>query len=182
MLIKNLETFDDVKIFIPNVYRDDRGFFTESFNSFIETELNVKFYQDNHSKSKKNVIRGIHYQWDMPMGKLCRVVKGSGFDLILDLRQDSKTYGKYELVFLSEDNFNIVWVPPGYGHAFLSMEDDTHFCYKCSSLHNSNSEGSIYPFDRDLNIQWPISLENAVLSDKDKNSQSFQQYKLNPVF
>jgi len=182
MIIQNSETLKEVKIFKPTEYHDDRGFFTESFNSSIETSLNVKFYQDNHSKSKKNVIRGIHYQGNNAMGKLCRVVKGSGFDLIVDLRHQSKTYGMYELIFLSEENFNIVWVPAGFGHAFLSMEDDTHFCYKCSALYDKESEGSIYPFDKKLNIHWPIEFNEAILSQKDKESQSFEEYNLNPLF
>lgn len=174
--------FPEVKLFIPNVYKDDRGFFTETFNSKIEDELGVKFYQDNHSKSKKNVIRGIHYQWDKPMGKLVRVVKGSGLDILVDLRKDSPTFGKSETILISDENFTIVWVPEGFGHGFLALEDDTHLCYKCSTIHNGASEGSIYPFDPTLNIQLDIDITEAILSEKDKNAQSFEQYKLNPKF
>lgn len=182
MTITQSNIFPEVKLFTPNVYKDDRGFFTETFNNKIENELGVKFYQDNHSKSKKNVIRGIHYQWDKPMGKLCRIVKGSGLDILVDLRKDSPTFGKSETVLLSDENFTMVWVPEGFGHSFLSLEDDTHFCYKCSATHNGASEGSIYPFDSTLNIQLPITITEAILSEKDKNAQSFEQYKLNPKF
>jgi dTDP-4-dehydrorhamnose 3,5-epimerase len=182
MEILQSNIFPEVKIFISKVYEDDRGYFTETFNSTIQNELGVTFYQDNHSKSKKNVIRGIHYQWDKPMGKLCRVVKGAGLDILVDLRHTSPTYGQSETVYLAEDNFKQVWVPEGFGHAFLSLVNDTHLCYKCSALHNGNNEGSIYPFDSTLNISLPISEADVILSEKDKNSQSFETYKLNPKF
>ncbi len=182
MNIKQSSVFPEVKFFIPNVYKDYRGFFTETYNSKIDKELGVSFFQDNHHFSKKNVIRGIHYQWDKPMGKLCRVVKGSGIDVLVDLRKDSSTYGKSETVFLSDENFIQVWVPEGFGHGFLALEENTHFCYKCSTLHNGTSEGSIYPFDPILNIGWGISADEAILSEKDKNAQTFENYKLNPKF
>lgn len=182
MKITQSDIFPEVKCFTPNVYSDHRGFFTETFNSIIDKELGVIFYQDNHHKSKKHVIRGIHYQWNKPMGKLCRVVKGSGIDVLVDLRQDSPTYGKSETIFLSDENFIQIWVPEGFGHGFLALEDDTHFCYKCSALHNGASEGSIYPFDKTLNINWAIEENEVVLSEKDKNAQSFETYKLNPKF
>jgi dTDP-4-dehydrorhamnose 3,5-epimerase len=174
--------FPEVRTFIPNVYKDHRGFFTETFNLEIQNELNVTFYQDNHHRSDKYVIRGIHYQWNKPMGKLCRVVKGSGIDVIVDLRPNSPTYGKHEAFMLTEDNFLQIWVPEGFGHGFMSLEDDTHFCYKCSALHNGSSEGSIYPFDSDLDIMWGIMSKEAILSEKDKHAQSFENYKLNPKF
>jgi len=182
MTVSYSNIFPEVRIFTPNVYKDNRGFFLECFNLDMQKELDVVFYQDNHSKSQKNVIRGIHYQWDKPMGKLCRVIKGSGLDVIVDLRPNSSTYGKSESFILSEDNFIQVWVPEGFGHGFLSLEDDTHLCYKCSAKHNGISEGSIYPFDSTLNIEWRISINEAILSEKDKNAQSFEQYKLNPKF
>ena len=182
MQITQSNVFPEVKIFIPNVYKDHRGFFTETFNSKIQDELKITFCQDNHHMSKKNVIRGIHYQWDKPMGKLCRVVKGSGIDVIVDLRQNSPTYGQYETIFLSDENFIQVWVPGEFGHGFLALEENTHFIYKCSALHNGENEGSIYPFDSTLNIDWSISIEEVILSEKDKNAQSFEQYKLNPKF
>ena len=182
MIITQSNIFPEVKLFTPNVYKDYRGFFTETFNSKITDELGVTFYQDNHSKSKKNVIRGIHYQWDKPMGKLVRVVNGSGIDVLVDLRKNSPTYGKSETILISDENFTTVWVPEGFGHGFLALEDNTHLCYKCSAVHNGANEGSISPFDSTLNIQWPIEITEAVLSEKDKNAQSFEQYNLNPKF
>ena len=182
MNITQSNIFPEVKLFTPTVYKDHRGFFTETFNSKIQDELIVTFYQDNHHCSKKYVIRGIHYQWDKPMGKLCRVVKGSGLDVLVDLRSNSSTYGQSETIFLSDNNFIQIWVPEGFGHGFLALEEDTHFCYKCSALHNGISEGSIYPFDPILNINWGVNITKVILSEKDKIAQSFNDYKLNPKF
>lgn len=181
MIITNTK-FDTVKIFTPKVYYDDRGFFLESFNKTIFEITGATFIQDNHSKSKKYIIRGLHYQWNEPMGKLVRVIKGRGIDVIVDIRHESSTYGQYEKVELSEDNFNIVWVPPGFAHGFMSLEDDTHLVYKTSAYYNSQADGSINPLCSDLNINWGISENYIILSDKDKNSQSFSQYNQNPKF
>ena len=168
--------FDEVKIFKPEVYFDHRGFFTESFNNIIEEELNESFIQDNHSKSYKNVLRGLHYQWDKPMGKLLRVVSGSGLDVIVDIRKNSDTFGHWESFELSEDNHHILWVPPGFAQGFLSFEDETHLCYKTTALHNSECEGAINPLDNDLNVDWSIDSSSIILSDKDSSAQSFNDY------
>ena len=182
MNITKSTLFPEVMTFTPDVFQDHRGFFVESFNIKLEDILNVKFYQDNHSKSKKNVIRGIHYQWDKPMGKLVRVIKGRGIDVMVDIRKDSPTYGQYDKVELSEDNFNIVWVPPGFAHGFMSLEDDTHLIYKTTSYYNQESDGAINPLCKNLNIDWEIPVENIIISSKDNQAQSFVQYKLNPKF
>ena len=168
--------FDEVKIFKPEVYFDHRGFFTESFNNIIEEELNESFIQDNHSKSYKNVLRGLHYQWDKPMGKLLRVVSGSGLDVIVDIRKNSDTFGHWESFELSEDNHHILRVPPGFAQGFLSFEDETHLCYKTTALHNSECEGAINPLDNDLNVDWSIDSSSIILSDKDSLAQSFNDY------
>lgn len=182
MKIESNTFIPDVKIIERPVYSDHRGFFTESLNPLVEQVLGVTFVQDNHSMSHKYVIRGIHYQWNQPMGKLCRVVKGSGMDVAVDLRSDSPTFGKCVMVYLSEDNFKQVWVPPGFGHAFISLEDETHFCYSCSAVHNAESEGAICPLDTTLMLDLPFSRNKAIISDKDKNAKSFEEYKLNPKF
>ena len=116
--------FEDVKIIVPSVFVDERGFFMESFNQSTVNELGVQFKQDNHSKSYKNVLRGLHYQWAEPMGKLLRVVKGSGLDCIVDIRPSSPTFGQHELFLLTENNYYELWVPPGFAQGFLSLEDD----------------------------------------------------------
>lgn len=181
MIISNTK-FDLVKVFTPKVYYDDRGFFCESFNKTISDIIDTEFIQDNHSRSKKYVIRGLHYQWDKPMGKLVRVIKGRGIDVMVDIRKDSPTYGQYDKVELSEDNFNIVWVPPGFAHGFMSLEDDTHLIYKTTSYYNQESDGAINPLCKNLNIDWEIPVEDIIISSKDNQAQSFVQYKLNPKF
>ena len=182
MEIIKSKIFKDVRLFYPKVYSDDRGFFMESYNSQIRQELNENFVQDNHSKSKKGVIRGLHYQWDKPMGKLLRVIKGSGIDVMVDIRQNSSTYGQWESFELNETSNAIVWCPPGFAHGFLSLEDDTHLCYKTTSLHNGDTEGAIHPLESGLDIDWTIPHSEILLSEKDKTAQSFLDYKSNPRF
>jgi dTDP-4-dehydrorhamnose 3,5-epimerase len=174
--------FSSAKVFVPNVYRDSRGYFLESFNRVIDNTINVKFVQDNHSSSKKYVLRGLHYQWDEPMGKLVRVIKGRGIDVMVDIRKDSNTYGQYDTVELSDSNFNIVWVPPGFAHGFLSLEDDTQLVYKTTAYYNPEADGSINPLCNNLDINWGIPHDEIILSEKDKLAQTFSEYKLSPKF
>tara|TARA_R110002020_G_scaffold49376_1_gene140496 strand:- start:335 stop:883 length:549 start_codon:yes stop_codon:yes gene_type:complete len=181
MNIIQSQVFTEVKIFEPKAYHDDRGFFSEVYNNFLQKCLGVNFVQDNLSKSCKNVLRGIHYQSTNPMGKLCRVIKGGGLDIMVDLRKNSSTFGKHEIVYLDEKNFRWVWVPEGFGHAFLSLQDDTYFYYKCSSLYHPNSEGSINIFSPELKLNLPLPKKDIILSEKDKNAPFFAKYKLNPT-
>tara|TARA_R110000744_G_scaffold211037_1_gene330156 strand:+ start:101 stop:646 length:546 start_codon:yes stop_codon:yes gene_type:complete len=174
--------FKDVKLFYPKIYEDDRGFFMESFNTHIQKKINQTFIQDNHSKSKKGVIRGLHYQWDKPMGKLLRVVKGTGLEIIVDIRENSKTYGLWSGFKLSDVNNAILWVPPGFANGFLSLEEDTHLQYKTTALYNGNAEGAIHPLKSGLDIDWVLPEDKILLSEKDKTAQTFEDYKLNPKF
>ena len=174
--------FKDVLIFKPKIYSDDRGFFMESFNSIIEEEIGLDFVQDNHSKSHKYVLRGLHYQWDNPMGKLIRVVSGIGQDVLVDIRENSDTYGKYQSFELSEDNNHILWAPAGFAHGFLSLRDDTHLCYKNTALHNPVCEGAINPINSGLDIDWEVSSNKIILSEKDRNAFSFQEYSTDVKF
>jgi dTDP-4-dehydrorhamnose 3,5-epimerase len=174
--------FEDVLIFSPNVHYDDRGFFLESFNESIQNVTNEQFLQDNHSVSKKNVFRGLHYQWNKPMGKLVRVVRGSGLDFIVDIRKDSKNFGQYISIPLSDENFNIVWIPGHYAHGFLSLQDDTTLIYKTTAYYNNSADGCINPLSHELNLQFPIDISDIILSDKDKQSETFTTYKQNPKF
>ena len=181
--MKIVETiFEDAKLFYPKVYADDRGFFTESYNQIIQDELGETFIQDNHSKSKAGVIRGLDYQWDRPMGKLLRVVRGRGLDTIVDIRKDSPTYGVHSTFMLSEDNFAMLWVPPGFAQAFLALEDDTHLCYKTTALHNGDAEGAIHPTNSGLDIDWQVPNDYIILSEKDTTAQTFAEYAENPRF
>ena len=175
--------FEEAKIFTPEVYYDDRGFFMESFNDEIHDELGEVYWpQDNHSKSHKGVLRGLHYQWAEPMGKLVRVVNGSGIDCIVDIRLNSDTFGQHEIFLLSENNQKILWVPPGFAHGFLSLEDNTHLCYRTNAKHNPDAEGAISPFDMQLDIDWGLDREQIMFSEKDKNAQSFDEYVNEPKF
>ena len=123
--------------------------------------------QDNESKSKKNVIRGLHYQWLSPMGKLVRVVSGAIIDVVVDIRKDSLTYGDHVKFKISAKNKKQLWVPSGFAHGMLSLEEDTLVSYKCSAFYNPEGESAISPFDKDLNIDWETNLKNINISDKD---------------
>lgn len=175
-------TFQDVIIFKPNVYFDKRGYFLESYNDCINNILNISFFQDNHSKSNKYVFRGLHFQWDKPMSKLLRVTNGSGIGVILDIRKSSTTYGQHALIELNDQNHNILFTPSGFAQGFLSLENNTHLCYKCSSIRNAKYEGTIYLFDPELEINLNIDKKNILLSNKDKSADSFKTYNLNPKF
>jgi dTDP-4-dehydrorhamnose 3,5-epimerase len=182
MKIETSSIFSEVIIFTPIVFTDDRGGLFESYNQSIADVLKVDLIQENHSMSKKNVIRGLHYQWDKPMGKLCRVIKGTALDLIVDIRKDSPTFGLYDSIILDDQNHRMIWIPPGFAHGFVSLSDETHFLYKCSSYYNKSCEGIINLFDKQINISYPINLEDGILSEKDKIAQSLTDYLKDPKF
>ena len=168
--------FNDVILFHPIVHKDDRGLFFQSYDERISKFINKKFVQDNHSYSHKNVIRGLHYQWDSPMGKLIRVVRGAAIDYFVDIRKNSPTYGQYNCVELNTENNNMIWIPEGFAHGFISLEDHTTVLYKCTTYYNNKGESGINPWDKDIGIKWPVNISSAILSTKDANSQSFKEY------
>lgn len=179
---KNMEliktSIDGLLIIKPDVFKDDRGYFFESYNKerFAKTGLNMDFIQDNESKSDKGVLRGLHFQKPpFAQGKLVRVIKGSVMDVAVDLRKDSPTYGKWESVVLTEDNKLQFWIPEGFAHGFVALEDNTIFNYKCTNVYNKESEGSILWNDPDININWNI--DNPILSEKDKISPLFKNFE-----
>ncbi|MBU2650763.1 MAG: dTDP-4-dehydrorhamnose 3,5-epimerase [Bacteroidetes bacterium] len=160
----------------PKVFEDDRGYFFESFNRnrFLNNGIDVLFDQDNESRSQKNVLRGLHFQAPpFEQGKLVRVIRGSVLDVAVDIRKDSPTYGKWSSIVLTADNKLMYWIPPGFAHGFLSLEDQTVFSYKCTNVYNKDSEGSIRWNDPDLNINWGIT--NPVLSGKDQEAPLFKE-------
>ena len=160
----------DVLIIEPKVFGDARGFFFESFNqkAFNEaTGLDVNFVQDNHSRSAKGVLRGLHYQVQQPQGKLVRVVGGAVFDVAVDIRKDSPTFGKWVGVELSEDNHRQMWVPPGFAHGFLVISDNADFLYKTTNYYSPEHERCIAWNDPTIGIDWPID-QNPSLSAKDQ--------------
>ena len=179
---KNMEliktSIDGLLIIKPDVFKDDRGYFYESYNKerFAKIGLNIDFVQDNESKSSKGVLRGLHFQKPpFAQGKLVRVIKGSVMDVAVDLRKDSPTYGKWESVVLTEDNKLQFWIPEGFAHGFVALEDNTIFNYKCTNVYNKESEGSILWNDPDININWNI--DNPILSEKDKISPLFKNFE-----
>jgi dTDP-4-dehydrorhamnose 3,5-epimerase len=162
----------------PKVYQDPRGYFFESYNRnvFLSTGTDVDFVQDNESMSAKNVLRGLHFQRPPhAQGKLVRVIKGSVLDVAVDLRRDSSTYGQWRSVVLSDENKWMLWIPVGFAHGFVTLEDDTIFFYKCTGFYHKASEGSIRWNDPDLAINWG-DIKNPVLSDKDREAPLFRDF------
>ena len=159
----------DVLMLEPKVFGDSRGFFFESFNEqdFAQaTGLNVKFVQDNHSRSAKGVLRGLHYQLQQPQGKLVRVVRGAVFDVAVDIRRSSPTFGQWVGCELSEDNHRQFWVPPGFAHGFVVLSDSADFLYKTTDYYAPAHERCIAWNDPDIGIEWPAGMEPQ-LSGKD---------------
>ncbi len=160
---------DGPLILEPKAFGDERGFFMESWNatSFAEIGLDVTFVQDNHSRSQKGVLRGMHFQNPAPQGKLVRVVRGAVFDAIVDLRRSSPTFGQWTGVTLSAENKRMFWVPEGFAHGFLTLEDDTDFLYKCTSAYLPQNEHSLAWDDPEVGIEWPLQGIEPKLSNKD---------------
>lgn len=158
----------------PTVFEDNRGFFMETYNKkdFEEIGINTEFVQDNQSKSIKGVLRGLHFQKKYPQAKLVRVIKGEVYDVAVDLRKDSKTYGKYYGVTLTEKNKLQFFIPRGFAHGFLVLSEEAEFTYKCDDLYHPNDEGGIIWNDKKINIEWPLEkiggISNLIQSDKDK--------------
>jgi dTDP-4-dehydrorhamnose 3,5-epimerase len=153
----------------PKVFGDDRGFFMESWNAdaFDAAGLDLNFVQDNHSRSQKGVLRGMHFQNPKPQGKLVRVVRGAVFDAVVDLRRSSSTFGKWTGVVLSSENKRMFWVPEGFAHGFLTLEDDTDFLYKCTAPYHPANESSLAWDDPTVGIEWPLEDIELKLSSKD---------------
>ena len=168
MTIEKLE-IPDILLIRPRVFDDDRGYFYESFNShqFIDEGIPSDFKQDNHSSSKKNVIRGLHFQKPpFEQGKLVRVVRGAALDVVVDIRSGSDHYGKYLSVELNDRNKHLLWIPPGFAHGFRALEDDTIFLYKCTKEYNRESESGILWNDSEIGIDWGTN--DPIVSDKDQ--------------
>jgi len=167
----------DLKIIQPKVFGDERGFFFESFNQVKFNELidrRVEFVQDNHSKSVKNVLRGLHYQIVKPQGKLVRVVAGAIFDVAVDIRSQSPTFGQHVCIDLSAENRRMLWVPEGFAHGFMVLSDFAEVLYKTTNYWMPEHERGIIWNDLSLNIQWPIKT-SPILSEKDRQLNPFPQ-------
>jgi len=171
----------DLYIIEPTVFGDDRGYFMETYNydEFKEAGLDMVFVQDNESKSKKGVLRGLHFQKEYSQGKLVRVLSGEVFDVAVDLRKNSETYGKWQGVMLSGENKRQFYVPQGFAHGFLVTSEEAEFVYKCTNLYHPEFEGGIAWDDSDIGIEWPLeNIEEVLLSEKDKNADSLKASKV----
>jgi len=163
----------------PRVFGDERGFFLETFQTVRyqqEAGIDLEFVQDNHSRSARGVLRGLHFQKTKPQGKLVRVVRGEVYDVAVDIRIGSPTFGEWEGVILSEDNKKQVWVPPGFAHGFVVLSDTADFEYKCTDYYDPSDEGSILWNDPNLDIPWPIA--NPTLSTKDQSAKRLVDLRL----
>lgn len=160
----------------PRVFGDERGFFMESWSRkvFAEIGIDVDFVQDNHSRSTRGVLRGLHYQDPVRQGKLVRVASGRAWDVAVDIRKGSPTYGKWAAVELSSERKNLFWVPPGFAHGFLSLEDGTDFLYKCTDYYAPEHEHAIRWDDPDLGIAWPLDGIVPQVSAKDEAAAAFR--------
>ena len=184
--MKKIETgIKDLVIIEPRIFEDSRGFFMESYNynTFKELGIDNVFVQDNHSKSSKGVLRGLHFQKDeYAQAKLVYVLRGAVLDITVDLRETSETFGKYVAVELNDKNKRMLLIPRGFAHGFLTLEDDTEFIYKCDNFYNPKSEVGIIWNDTDLNIDWNLDKYNIkekelIISEKDKKNITFKEYR-----
>ncbi len=174
-------SIEGVYIIEPQVFDDERGYFMETYQKeeFAKAGLDFEFVQDNQSKSKKGVLRGLHFQYTQPQGKLVRVISGEVFDVAVDLRKDSPTYGKSEGVILSSENKLQFYIPEGFAHGFVVLSDEAEFTYKCTDFYKANDEGGIKWDDPDLGIDWPIDdIDEIILSDKDKLLKTLKESKI----
>ena len=171
-------SIENLLIIQPRIFADDRGYFYESYNkkTFLKIGLDLNFVQDNQSLSQKGVLRGLHFQNPpFAQGKLVRVIQGSVLDVAVDIRSNSPTYGQHEKVILSGENKTMFWIPPGFAHGFITLEDNTIFNYKCTVGYNKESESALLWNDPKLNIDWGD--KNPLISTKDKEAEQFENFK-----
>lgn len=171
----------DLYIIEPNVFGDNRGYFMETYNKqdFLQAGLTMEFVQDNESKSSKGVLRGLHFQTQHTQGKLVRVTRGEVFDVAVDLRKGSPTYGQWKGVLLTEENKKQFYVPEGFAHGFLVVSDEAVFNYKCTDFYAPEFEGGVMWNDPDIGVKWPLEgINDIILSDKDEKHKSFKELDL----
>jgi dTDP-4-dehydrorhamnose 3,5-epimerase len=166
----------DVVVLVPDVFRDDRGFFSETFRAdqFQELGLPTTFVQDNHSRSVKGVVRGLHFQWEPAMGKIMRVTVGAAFLVAVDIRKGSPTLGKWVGIEASAENRRCVWAPAGFARGFCALSEAAEIQYKCTGIYNNKAESGIRWNDPEIGIAWPLT--DVLVSDKDRNAQTLAQW------
>ncbi len=179
---KDLNGIEGLCVIEPKVFGDDRGYFMETYNEndMKAAGLDYKFVQDNQSASKKGVLRGLHFQLEYPQDKLVRVVSGSVYDVAVDLRPGSKTFGKWAGVELTAENKKQFMIPKNFAHGFLVLSDHAEFCYKVTDFYHPNDEGGLMWNDPDIGVEWPLpegmTAEDLILSDKDKVNWSYKEF------
>lgn len=184
---KNETSIEGVFVIEPTVFGDERGYFMETYSEaeFAQIGITNKFVQDNQSKSRKGVLRGLHFQKENSQAKLVRVIKGAVYDVAVDLRPGSATYGKYEGVLLTEENKKMFMIPRGFAHGFLVVSDEAEFVYKCDDIYNHEAEGGLKWNDPDVNIKWPmdgISEDELLTSEKDGKWPSLKELRETDLF
>lgn len=174
------EHLNGLCVLVPEAFEDERGFFMETFrvDQFKALGLPHEFVQDNHSRSQKGVLRGLHFQWEPPMGKLMRVTYGSAYLVAVDIRKGSPTLGKWFGIEVSAQNKKQVWAPAGFARGFYTLSDYAELQYKCTGSYNKQGESGILWNDPELGIEWPV--KELILSEKDKNAQTFSQWLQKP--
>ena len=174
----NVGSIEGLCIITPTVHGDKRGYFTETYSKrdMREAGLDYNFVQDNQSGSVKGVLRGLHFQIKYPQTKLVRVIKGAVFDVAVDLRKDSKTFGQYFGVELSAENHKQFLIPKNFAHGFLVLSDEAEFCYKCDDFYHPNDESGIIFSDPDINVAWPKINVPFILSEKDRNLKTLKEF------
>jgi dTDP-4-dehydrorhamnose 3,5-epimerase len=173
----------EIKVIAPPVHGDDRGFFMEVYRAdrFRELGLPWEFLQDNHSRSVRGVLRGLHFQWDPPMGKLMRVIRGAAFLVAVDIRKGSPTIGQWFGMEVSAENKKQIWAPFNFARGFCALTDDCEVQYKCTCVYNPKAESGINVADPQIGIRWPIDPAAALLSDKDRKAQSLAEWLQSPL-
>lgn len=177
--VENCE-IEGLKVITPTVFGDARGYFMETYhyNDYKAAGIDVEFVQDNQSASKKGVLRGLHFQKEFPQDKLVRVIKGEVYDVAVDLREGSPTFGKWHGVLLSEENKKQFFIPKNFAHGFLVLSDYAEFCYKCTDFYHPNDEGGLLYNDPQIGVEWPISEGmELILSEKDTKWGGLSAYK-----
>lgn len=172
-----------LKVITPQVFGDERGYFMETYNynDYKEAGIDQIFVQDNQSSSRKGVLRGLHFQINFPQDKLVRVVSGEVFDVAVDLRKDSETFGQWFGVILSEENKKQFYIPKNFAHGFVVLSEHAEFAYKCTDFYHPNDEGGLYWADPEIGVEWPMpegmKKEDLIISEKDQKWSGLKEYK-----
>lgn len=175
---------EGLRVVTPSVFGDERGYFMETYNynDFAAAGIDVTFVQDNQSSSRKGVLRGLHFQIHYPQDKLVRVVSGEVFDVAVDLREDSATYGKWYGVRLSAENKKQFFIPKGFAHGFIVLSETAEFCYKCTDFYHPNDEGGLLWCDPEIGVEWPMpdgmTKDDLVISEKDTKWNGIKEYRV----